>query len=62
MRLSNENRGMANYAHSLKLKKTKPSEQVGRREADKWSDNEGKIKRQEVKKCKTYGRKHKRDY
>ena len=62
MYLSNENRGTVNYTYSSKLKKTKPSEQVGRGGADKKSDNEEEIKRQKVKKCKTCGRKHKGDY
>ena len=61
MRPSNENRGTANYARSSKPKKAKLSEQVGRGGADKESDNEGEIKRHEVKKCKTCGGKHKGD-
>ena len=44
LRLSNENRGTANYARSSKLKKAKPSEQREKGGTEKGSDNEGKKK------------------
>lgn len=59
--LSNKNRGIANYACSLKSKKAKPSKQVWKRGINKKSDNERDIKRQ-VKKYKTCRRKHKENY
>ena len=58
LRLSNENRGTANYARSSKLKKAKPSEQREKGGTEKGSDNEGEKKKQEVKKCKTCGGKY----
>ncbi len=61
MRLSNENRGKANYACSSKPKKAKPSEQGGKEGTEKGSDNEGEKKRQEVKGGKICGGKHLRD-
>ncbi len=58
MRLSNENRGTANYACSSKPKKGKPSEQRGKEYKKKGSDNEEENRKQEVKECKTCGGKH----
>ena len=61
MRLSNENRGTANYARNSKFKKAKPSEQGGRTSTEKGSDNEEEKKKQEEKKCKICGGKHQWD-
>ncbi len=58
MRLSNENRGKANYARSSKLKNGKSSEQAGRWDTEKRSDNEGENRKQEVKECTTCGENH----
>ena len=63
MRLSNENRGTANYVHNSKSKKAKPSEQGSKKGGmDKRSDNEGENKKQEVKKYKICGGKHQGNY
>ena len=51
MRLSNENRGTANYARNSKPKKAKSREQGGRTNTEKGSDNEGEKKKQEGKEC-----------
>ena len=62
MRLSNENRGTANYARSSKSKKIKPSEQGSKKGGtERGSDDEGEKKRQEVRECKTCGGKHQGD-
>ena len=61
MRLSNENKGTANYARSSKSKKAKPSEQGGKEGMEKGSDNEGEKKKHEVRECKTCGGKHQGD-
>lgn len=58
LRLSNENKEIANYAHSLKPKKAKPSEQKEKRGLGKGSNIQVDKKRPEVKKYKTYGEKH----
>ncbi len=58
MRLSNENRGTANYTRSSKPKKGKPSEQGGKRDTEKESNNEEENRKQEVKECKTCREKH----
>ncbi len=62
MRLSNENKGTANYARSSKPKKGKPSEQGGKGDTEKGSGNEEENRKQEEKECKTCGGKHHEDF
>lgn len=61
MRLLNKNKKIANYAHSLKHKKSKPSEQKEKGGRDKEFDNEREIKKQKVKICKTSRKKCKKN-
>ncbi len=61
MRLSNENKGTANYSRSSKPKKRKPSEQGRKKGTENRLDNERENSQQEVKECKTCGGKHQRD-
>ena len=61
MRLSNVNKGTANYACSSKPKKAKPSEQGGKEGIEKESDKKGEKKNQEMKEYKIYIGKHLRD-
>ena len=55
IRFSNENKRIANYAHSSKLKKTKPSRQRKKEGIKKQSKNKGENKKQKVRECKTCG-------
>ena len=61
MRLSNENRGTANYACSSKPKKGKPNEQRETGGIEKGSDNKGENRKQKVKECRTCRGKHQED-
>lgn len=62
MRLWNNNKRIANYAHSFQSKSVKPYEQKKRRRIEKGFNNEGDKKKQEVRKCKIYGKKHLKDW
>ncbi len=60
MRLSNENKERANFACSSKSK-PKPSDQKNRKGTEKGSQPNSDKKKQENKKCRTCGRKHRGD-
>lgn len=61
MCLSNENKGIANYACSSKPRKAKARKQKEKRCIERGSDNEKEKKRREVKKCETCEEKHYED-
>ena len=58
MRLPNENKRTANYAHSSKLKKAKLSKQGRKEGTEKGSDNDREKNSQEVKKDNIFGGNH----
>ncbi len=58
MRLSNENKGTANYARSSNPMKAKPSEQGRKRGTEKGLDNQVEKKKQKVTECKIFEGKH----